>query len=277
MFSGSKIRGRAGRGQGRDLARLPTDDKCASELKRPVIGISSYPRSGKREVYSLPTGYVDAVRAAGGIPIVLPPGESEAEGLLDLVQGLVLPGGGDISPRHYKGHAHEAIYDVSEERDALEMTLARAAIARGDRPLLCICRGLQVLNVALGGDLHVHLPDLGGNTVKHRHPERLPIRHSARVAEGSRLAAILGTNHVSVFSWHHQAVNRLGRNLRPVAWADDGVVEALELESHPFCIAVQWHPEMQLDDPAQQRLFQAFVERSAAVMLAEEPRPRSGT
>ena len=232
-------------------------------MKRPLIGISSYPRGGKRETYSLPTGYIDAIRAAGGIPIIFATGENDSERLLDVVDGLVLPGGGDIAPRHYKGREHEAIYDVSEERDSFEMALARTALARGDRPLLCICRGLQVLNVALGGDLHVHLPDLGGNTVAHRHPERLPTRHPACIQEGSLLASILGTTQVNVLSWHHQAVHRLGRELRAVGWAEDGVVEALEHETHPFCIAVQWHPEMQLDDPVQQRLFQAFVARSA--------------
>lgn len=243
-------------------------------MKSPRIGISSYPRSGKRETYSVPTGYVDAIRGAGGIPIIFPTGEKEPGRLLDLVDGLVLPGGGDVSPRHYKGREHEAIYDVSEERDAFEMALARAALARGDQPLLCICRGLQVLNVALGGDLHVHLPDLGDNTVAHRHPERLPTRHPASIQEGSRLAAILGTNRVSVLSWHHQAVHRLGRDLRAAAWAEDGVIEALEHETQPFCIAVQWHPELQLDDPVQQKLFQAFVDRAAGVTLAGVRRPR---
>jgi putative glutamine amidotransferase len=223
-------------------------------LRRPLIGISSYPRTGKREEYGLPTGYVDAVRAAGGTPIIFPPGEADPEPLLDIVDGLILSGGGDISPKRYAGADHEMVYGVSEERDAFELALARVAIGRVDRPLLCICRGLQVLNVALGGDLHVHLDD-------HRHPERLPIKHSAHISGESQLAKALGATDVTVLSWHHQAVNRPGQNLRAVAWASDGVIEALEHESHPFCLAVQWHPEMQLDDPVQQRLFQEFVKR----------------
>ncbi|MGH7899553.1 MAG: gamma-glutamyl-gamma-aminobutyrate hydrolase family protein, partial [Candidatus Binatia bacterium] len=131
--------------------------------RRPLIGVSSYPRTssriGNREVFPMPTMYVDAVRGAGGIPIILPPGETDPAVLLDTIDGLILSGGGDVAPRHYAGDGHEHIYGISEERDAFEIELAKAALARGDRPFLCICRGMQVLNVALGGDLHPHLPD----------------------------------------------------------------------------------------------------------------------
>ena len=207
----------------------------------------------------MPTSYVNAVRAAGGAAVILPPGESEPARLLDGLDGLVLSGGGDVAPERYAGRAHDKIYGVSEERDGFEIALARAALARSGFPFLCICRGMQVLNVAMGGTLHAHLPDLGDSTVEHRLPERLHTHHSARVAPSSRLAELLGATEVTVCSWHHQAIDRLASGLRAVAWAQDGIIEAVEHESQPVCVAVQWHPEMQLEDAAQQRLMRGFV------------------
>ena len=136
----------------------------------------------------MPTSYVEAVRAAGGVALILPPGESDPARLLDGLDGIVLSGGGDISPHRYCGSAHDSIYGVSEERDHFEIELARAAVARPDLPFLCICRGMQVLNVALGGDLDADLLDLGCSTVEHRLPERMHTHHLARVAADSRLA-----------------------------------------------------------------------------------------
>jgi putative glutamine amidotransferase len=232
--------------------------------RRPLIGISSYPRFNSRianrEVYPLPTSYVDAVRSGGGSPVILPPGDPDPARLLDGIDALVLSGGGDVAPQHYGGRAHESIYGVSEERDTFEIALARAALARPELPLLCICRGMQVLNVALGGDLHPHLPDLGASTVEHRLPERLHTHHQAAVEPASRLANMLGSTEVTVCSWHHQAIDRLAPGLKAVAWAKDGIIEAVEHETHTLAVAVQWHPEMQLDDPAQQRLFCAFIQ-----------------
>jgi putative glutamine amidotransferase len=225
-----------------------------------LVGISSYARSGKTVLaFSLPTGYVDAVRAAGAVPIVLPTGEPDPGKLLEPLSALIISGGGDIDPKSYGGSAHETLYSVSEERDAFEFALARAALADTRVPLLCICRGLQVLNVACGGTLHAHLPDVIGDAVDHRLPERQPATHPVRIDADSRLAAILGRTTCDVISWHHQAIDRLGDGLRPVAWASDGVIEAIEHVQHPWCVAVQWHPEMQLDDPLQARLFRALV------------------
>jgi putative glutamine amidotransferase len=224
-----------------------------------VIGISSYARDGHPPAFSLPCGYVDGVRAAGGTPLVLPPGEPDPLRLLDLVDGLILAGGGDIHPESYGGEPHETIYMVSEERDQFEFALARAVLTRPDVPLLCICRGMQVLNVVCGGTLHEHVPDEFGDRVAHRLPPRLTSRHTVRIEPGSRLAGLMGTTHVDVCSWHHQAIDRVGVQLRPVAWAEDGVIEAIEYTAHPWCLGVQWHPEMQLDEPAQQHLFAALV------------------
>jgi putative glutamine amidotransferase len=229
----------------------------------PLIGITTYARDGDPPTFSLPCNYVDAVRAAGATPVVLPPGEAHPERLLDLVDGLIFAGGGDIAPAAYGGRHHETIYMVCEERDAFEFGLLRAALSRGRPPVLCICRGMQALNVVCGGTLHAHVPDRFGHRVAHRLPPRRTSRHAVRIEPGSRLARILGTEALHVCSWHHQAIDHIGTKLQPVAWAEDGVVEAVELAGHPFCFGVQWHPEMQLDDAAQQRLFAAVVGAAA--------------
>jgi putative glutamine amidotransferase len=202
---------------------------------------------------------VDVVRLAGGVPIVLPAVEGDIPEALDVIDALILPGGGDIDPAHYGGARHEANYGISAERDGFELALARAALARHDLPVLCICRGMQLLNVALGGDLVSHIPDRFGEDVAHRHPEHRPVQHLVRLEPKSRLGTILGIDELSVHSVHHQAVGRLGEGLRAVAWSPDGVVEAVESERHPFLIGVQWHPELAaLGDDRQRRLFEAL-------------------
>jgi putative glutamine amidotransferase len=234
-------------------------------VRRPLIGISSYGRAGKRKSFSLPCDYVDAVRRAGGVPLVLPAVEGEIPEALEAIHGLILSGGGDIDPSHYGGASHRSNYGISLERDGFELALAGAAIARPHLPLLCICRGMQVLNVALGGDLVAHIPDRYGREVLHRHPERRPVEHPVNVEPASQIARILGTTELPVRSWHHQAVGRLGRGLRAVAWAADGVVEAVEDDHRPFTVAVQWHPEVgALSDARHLRLFEALVEAAGA-------------
>jgi putative glutamine amidotransferase len=229
-------------------------------VRRPLIGISSYGRAGERQTFSVPCEYVDVVRLVGGVPIVLPAVEGEIPEALDAVEALILPGGGDVDPAHYGGPRHEANYGISQERDGFEMALARAALARPEFPLLCICRGMQLLNVALGGDLVPHIPDHFGEHVVHRNPERLPVEHPVQVDASSRLARLLGATELAVQSVHHQAVHRLGKGLRAVAWSPDGVIEAIESERHPFVIGVQWHPELgALGDNVQRRLFEALV------------------
>src|SRR5207249_3347481 len=184
---------------------------------RPLIGISSYGRAGERQVFSLPCEYVDVVRLAGGVTVVLPAVEGEIPEALESIHGLILPGGGDIDPAHYGGVRHDANYGISPERDGFEMQLTRAALARPDLPVLCICRGMQLLNVALGGDLVAHIPDRYGEQVMHRRPERMPVEHEVRIDPTSRIGALLGTEQLIVQSVHHQAVGRLGQGLRAVA------------------------------------------------------------
>ena len=226
---------------------------------RPVIGISSYARDGTPISFSLPSDYVDVVRMVGGTPLILPPGEPDPQRLLDLLDGLILSGGGDISADAYGGKPHETTYNVSVERDDFEMALMRVALGRPDLPLLCICRGIQVLNIVCGGTLHAHIPDRFGESVKHRLPPRVATRHPVRMDPDHRLASILGTAGVDACSWHHQAIDKLGADLKPTAWSEDGVIEAVEHTGHPWCIGVQWHPEMQLNEDPHRRLFSALV------------------
>lgn len=246
--------------------------------RRPLIGISSYGRAGERQTFSLPCEYVDVVRLAGGVPLVLPAVEGEVPEALEVIDALILPGGGDIDPAHYGGVRHEANYGIAPERDGFEMALARAAIARRDLPILCICRGMQLVNVALGGDLIAHIPDHYGNGVAHRHPNLKHVQHPVAIAPESRIAGLLGVAELTVHSVHHQAVGRLGQGLRAVAWSPDGVVEAVESETHPFLIAVQWHPELAaLGDDRQRKLFEALVNGRRAAVAAPRVAQGAGT
>ncbi|BAY80115.1 peptidase C26 (plasmid) [Nostoc linckia NIES-25] len=234
-----------------------------SKSRKALIGITTYGRQAALP-FSLPSEYIDVVRAAGGIPILLPPGEIEPARLLDSLDGLIISGGGDIDPVCYNGFAHPTIYAVDSERDAFELELAKFALER-HLPILGICRGLQILMVACGGTLIPHIPDVYGTSALHRlEPEpgrRLPTEHFVKIDLESYLADCLQNSHVSVVSWHHQAVDKVPSGWRVVGHAlDDGVIEAVEHEHHPWAIGVQWHPELStVVDPSNQRLFQALV------------------
>ena len=228
-----------------------------------MIGITTYGPEGDPPSFSLPVAYVDAVARAGGIAVLVPTSGASVEHVLGLVDALILSGGGDIDPQTYGGGEHATIYSVVPERDAFELELARGALARPELPLLGICRGMQIMNVALGGDLDLHLPDVRGESVIHRLPPRKPTYHPVRVEPEAALGLIYAQEEFPVCSWHHQGVRKLGSDLRPIAHSADGVVEGLVYERHPFALGVQWHPEMQVaDDPLQRRLFEALVERA---------------
>ena len=219
---------------------------------RPVIGISSYAEQARWGTWDtpcilLPRRYADSVAQAGGIPVLLPP-EPGIEHIVPRLDGLVLAGGGDIEPGVFGATAHPRTGGVRPDRDTAELALASAALEHGI-PLLGICRGLQVLNVALGGTLHQHLPDLVG------HDGHSPVtggygRHDVKVAPASRLAGALGAaaaGEISVPTHHHQAIDRLGDGLTAAAWTADGTIEAAELTGPAFVLAVQWHPEAGTD------------------------------
>jgi putative glutamine amidotransferase len=186
------------------------------------------------------------VRAAGGLPVLLAPGEGEPAELLARLDGLVLSGGGDLHPDHSRAASHGTVYGTCAERDAFEIALVRAAVTE-NLPTLAICRGLQVLNVACGGTLHGHLPDVVGEQTPHRASQLEPASHAVLLAPNSSLARVLEHAQLSsVQSWHHQAIDRLGEGLTPIAWAADGVIEAVELANAPALVAVQWHPELDI-------------------------------
>lgn len=225
---------------------------------RPVVGITTYGRSEDNE-FCLPCFYVDGVRRAGGLPILIPPGDPRPREVLDLVDALIFTGGGDLSPEWYSGSHHPTLYMVDQERDTTEVALAQAVL-KEEIPALGICRGMQVLGVASGAKLVAHIPDHVGADVEHRTPDRKPTRHEVRVLSGTRLARLVGDGKLPVVSWHHQAVAQVPKGWRVAALAPDGIIEAIEAERHPWLIAVQWHPELALDDPRHQRLFDALVE-----------------
>ncbi len=227
---------------------------------RPRIGITTYHRSGDdRLAFSLPSAYVDGVRRGGGLPVLLPPGETEPQELLSCIDGLVFGGGGDLDAAIFGGASHATNYFVDAERDSFELALMEHALA-GRVPVLAICRGMQVLNVVRGGDLHAHLPDVVGTDVEHRESQQRHTEHVVRLERDSYLGRIFEAEELTIASWHHQGVAGVGEGLRPVAWAPDGTIEALEDSARPELLAVQWHPELQLHaNSPQDSLFHAFV------------------
>src|SRR5205823_2367760 len=207
-----------------------------------------------------PEQYVEAIRAAGGRPVVLPThGGEVADDALAGIDALVLAGGGDVEPSRYGGNGHAEVYGVDPDRDEFELALVRAALATGV-PTLCICRGMQVLNVALGGTLIEHLPDVEGVS-GHGVPLGPPVHHEVRLEDGSRIREAAGKDVVVGTSHHHQGLGELGDGLEAVGWTDDGLVEAIE-HRDGWLVGVQWHPEESAArDRDQAALFEALVTR----------------
>nr|WP_290669036.1 gamma-glutamyl-gamma-aminobutyrate hydrolase family protein [Ardenticatena sp.] len=235
-------------------------------MKCPVIGITTGTLPATRS-FPLPRAaiaraYAEAIAHVGGVPLLIPPLPDNAMAFLEAIDGLILSGGGDVAPRWYTtAPPHPQVYGVDEDRDRLEIALVRAAVER-DLPVLAICRGMQVLSVALGGTLVQHIPDEVPHALEHRpEPLRVPLpRHRVRIEPTSRLAAILKTREIEANSGHHQAVQSVAAPLRIVAHAPDGVVEAVEVPTARFMVGVQWHPELLLDETVHRRLFTALVE-----------------
>jgi len=242
-------------------------------MPTPIIGITTrkdLTPNGLPAVM-LQQAYTSAIIAAGGVPVLIPsdlpePGWRELYRRLD---GMLFTGGGDIAVEHFNGEQHPKVAGVDEARDLIELGLVRSVV-EGRKPFLGICRGLQATNVALGGTLYTDILDQHPGALKHdyQHPdihiERTYLVHPVRVEEGSRLAEMMGQPIVQVNSLHHQGIKDLAPSLKAVAFAPDGIIEAVEVPDHPFGIAVQWHPEWLTDQDAMRRLFKSFVEAAGS-------------
>ena len=236
--------------------------------RRPVIGITTYLTLARFGVWEddaalIPAAYVRAVEAAGGRALLVPPSMEGIDETLDALDGLLFSGGSDLDPEIYGQEAHAETDGVVPVRDRAEIVLLQAALER-DMPVLAVCRGSQVLNVARGGDLVQHLPDMVGDE-KHKHTPGVFADHDVDLVSGTRVQQILG-DHAPVKSHHHQGYGQLGAGLREAARADDGTIEALEDPSRRFALGVLWHPEAGEDFA----LFEALVEEARAYHEARE-------
>jgi len=234
---------------------------------KPIIGLTTYGYLEQQfstiyyeHHYALPRDYIDSVKRAGGVPLLIPPNGDEVDELWHIMDGLIVTGGTDVSPVHYHGEVNNGkIFKPDPDRDATEIALVRRAVKQKDIPILCICRGMQILNVAQGGTLYPHLPDVREADI-HRNEDGGWTQHECIVKQGSLLARVMGTDRVTTFSGHHQAVDKIANGLEVVAEAPDDTVEALIAPDHPWLIGVQWHPEKTtVNDPSQHRLFAELV------------------
>ncbi|MFN4260674.1 MAG: gamma-glutamyl-gamma-aminobutyrate hydrolase family protein [Gemmataceae bacterium] len=232
---------------------------------RPFIGINmDYVPAGKTgpAQVRLPVGYFDAIVAAGGLPLLLPPLDkpNEIDPLLDQLDGVVLVGGSDIDPRQHGWSLHKSIQPLAERRHKADSLLLARVLER-QISLLAIGLGMQQLNVALGGTLYAHLPEDQPRALPHRDVPGEPHRHAVLIEPNTRMDEIYGGGELCVTSDHHQAVRQLGANLRVSAVAPDGVIEAIEtVDPDWFCVGVQWHPEAESATALDRQLFESFVE-----------------
>jgi len=256
---------------------------------RPLIGVTTSEVRHAESVQPTPEGdpphhemalgltYLRAIEAAGGIPVVIPPlGLELIEPLLDRLSGICLSGGPDLHPQAYGAEPDPHLGPTEPDLDRFELAIASAADMR-EVPILAICRGTQALNIVRGGTLVQHLPDVhpdaNGGGVTHR--QKVPgnkASHPVRIDPASRLAALIDAGGPGVNSFHHQAIDRLGSGLLATAWAPDGTIEAVEDPSRRFLIGVQWHAELLVERPAEQRLFRGFVEAAAGSAVPVEGR-----
>ena len=234
-------------------------------LMKPIIGITT---TQSKTVYGQPTvmlmqSYINAVMQAGGVPILIPSliAGDGWDTVYSRVDGILFSGGGDIGLEYSPGEPHPRIDEVDLARDSIELKLVRAA-ASGGKPFLGICRGCQVMNVALGGNLYTHIPDQLPNALDHSYPGnmRTVLVHEVKIEEGTYLAEIFGEPILKVNSLHHQGLKEIAPSLRVSGYSPDGLVEAVELPDHPFGLAVQWHPEWLTDQEPTRNLFCKFVD-----------------
>lgn len=232
---------------------------------KPLIGLTT---NQSHNVYWQPTimlmqSYVNAIIQAGGVPVLIPSliAEDGWEAAYSRLDGILFSGGGDIGLEHFPGEPHPRIDDVDLLRDLMELKFVNAAASDG-KPFLGICRGCQLVNVALGGTLYTHIPDQFPGALDHDYPgnKRTILVHEVKIEEGTQVAEIYGEPIIKVNSLHHQGLKDIAPSLRVAGHAPDGLVEAIELPDHPFGLAVQWHPEWLTDQESTRNLFRKFVE-----------------
>lgn len=238
-------------------------------MNQPIIGITTYRTTNEAHhpILALGENYVQAVAQAGAMPVLIPLGlpDDQLDEILSRLDGILLSGGGDIDPATSGVEAVSEVSGVDPDRDRVEIRLVKTALSKY-LPFLGICRGLQVINVALGGSLYSHIMDQHPQALKHDYYPDWPrdhLPHAVRIESDSRLAAILGTTNPKVNSLHHQAIHNLAPGLQATAYAPDNLVEAVELPDHPFGLGVQWHPEWLTTQAPMRALFRAFVEAAA--------------
>ena len=244
-------------------------------MSQPLIGITAHRihNSAGSPMTALNEAYTLAVARGGGVPVIIPAGlpDETLLALLFRLDGVLFSGGGDVETSRYHGLDHPRVDGVDRDRDRSEALLVEQ-VAQLGVPFLGICRGIQVINVSLGGTLYSHIADQYPGALKHDYYPDYPrdhLAHEVKIEMGSRLADILGITQVTTNSLHHQGVQQPAPGLRVLAHAPDGIVEAVEYEGHPFGLAVQWHPENMPDSPPMQALFRAFT---AAASQGKAPR-----
>lgn len=232
---------------------------------KPLIGITTYYSTNNfgQPLVLLQQSYVKAIMQAGGVPVLIPSliAEDGWDALYTRLDGILFSGGGDIALEHFPGEAHPRIDDVDPARDSVELKLLQASASDG-KPFLGICRGCQVMNVALGGTLYTHIPDQLPGALDHAYPGnmRTVLVHQVKIEEGTRVAEIFGEPIIQVNSLHHQGLKDIAPSVRVAGYAPDGLVEAIELPDHPFGLGVQWHPEWLTDQEGTRNLFRKFVD-----------------
>ncbi|MBP8240985.1 MAG: gamma-glutamyl-gamma-aminobutyrate hydrolase family protein [Thermoflexales bacterium] len=241
-------------------------------MKRPLIGITTHSASDpiRAELDTLVDGIVTGIERAGGLPVLIPYNlpDTAVRAIAATLDGVLLSGGGDIDPARYGAEREPETGGIDDGRDRAELTLIRTLVDEA-RPFFGICRGAQIVNVALGGTMHQEVSRAPGAD-KHTFYPGYPddhLAHPVQIAEESHLSRILGKPILSVNSLHHQAIGKIGAGVRATALAPDGVVEAIEVEDHPFGMGVQWHPEAMLHHPEMQSLFDGFVAACAGRSL----------
>ena len=230
-------------------------------MTKPLIGIGSDVNvtPGKRDRAFAYTTYVESLRRAGAVPVVIPPQPENARELVESLDGILLAGGDDCDPAAYGEEKHPTVEPMDVRRQESDLTLAKVARERGI-PTLGICLGVQMMNVAAGGTLIQDIDSQLETEIEHVSEPEDRARHDVLIENDTRLASILGGNEINVNSSHHQAINKIGEGLNVTAHAPDGIVEGLEDPRHPFYIGVQWHPEDMPREESASKIFRAFVE-----------------